>query len=113
MSAKEDSFFSEDPHQAEGLVQTELDRRVYHLRTLYDLSRELFGSVDFGAILRNFLFMTMGNFGASEGLVLSQDIHAKTIKHFFSVGFSDHDIETLKKSALDALETDSFSTSGK
>ena len=113
MVKKETAFSSKDLHQEEGLVQTELDRRVYHLRTLYDLSKELFSSVDVETILRNFLFMTMGNFGAGNGLVLSRDLHSKIPEHFFSMGFNDTDNETLKKSAWDYLETETFSMSGK
>ena len=110
MAADGTSFFSKDAHQTDELVQTELDRRVYHLRTLYDLSRELFGRIDFEGILRNFLFMTIGNFGAGEGLVLSRDIHSRTIKHIFSMGFDDGDTETVRSSALAFLETERVST---
>ncbi len=36
-------------------IQTELDRRVYYLRTLYDVSKDIFGSVEYEPILKNFL----------------------------------------------------------
>ena len=49
-------------------IQTELDRRVYYLKTLYDVSKDIFGSVEYETILKNFLLMTMGNFGLAEGL---------------------------------------------
>ena len=48
---------------------SELDRRVYHLKTLYDVSREVFSSIEFETILRNFLLMTMGNFGIIQGAI--------------------------------------------
>ena len=36
-------------------IQSGLDRREHHLRTLYDVSNELFAIVDIEKILRNFL----------------------------------------------------------
>ncbi|MGD8991047.1 MAG: hypothetical protein PVI00_06275, partial [Desulfobacterales bacterium] len=48
-------------------VQAELDRRVFHLKTLYDVSKDIYGSVETETILRNFLLMTMGNFGVMQG----------------------------------------------
>ena len=39
--------------KAEG-VQAELDRRVFHLKTLYDVSKDIYGSVKTETILRNF-----------------------------------------------------------
>jgi class 3 adenylate cyclase len=50
-------------------VQNELDRRIFNLKTLYDVSKDIFSSVDSDAILRNFLLMVMGNFGVAEGIV--------------------------------------------
>jgi len=50
-------------------VQLELDRRIFNLKTLYDVSKDIFSSVDSAAILRNFLLMVMGNFGVAEGMV--------------------------------------------
>jgi len=67
-------------------VEAELDRRVYHLKTLYDVGKDIFGSVDFEAILKNFLLMTMGNFGVMEGLILVLDMPSGKITHFQSNG---------------------------
>ena len=39
-------------------VQTELDRRVFYLKTLYDVSKDIFGTVDYETILKNFLLIT-------------------------------------------------------
>ena len=36
-------------------MQAELDLRLFHLKTLYDVSRELLGIVDIKLILKNFL----------------------------------------------------------
>ncbi len=48
-------------------VRAELDRRIFHLKTLYDVSKDLYGSVEVDAILRSFLLMSMGNFGVVTG----------------------------------------------
>lgn len=84
-------------------IQTELDRRVYYLRTLYDVSKDIFSSVDFNSILKNFLLMTMGSFGAGEGLILTLDSLSKKINGFSSIGFSDDDEKLLYDSGLQVL----------
>ena len=81
--------------QAEN-IQTELDRRVYYLKTLYDVSRDIFGSVDYETILKNFLMMTMGNFGVAEGFILTMDVPSEEINGFISVGFQADDILLLR-----------------
>jgi class 3 adenylate cyclase len=77
-------------------VQAELDRRVFHLKTLYDVSKDIYGSVDTETILRNFLLMTTGNFGVVEGLVTLMDIPSNAINHFVSIGMPDRDVSDLK-----------------
>ena len=42
-------------------AQAEIDRRLFHLKTLYDVIRELLGVVEINAIWKNFLLMTLGN----------------------------------------------------
>ena len=81
--------------QAEN-IQTELDRRVYYLKTLYDVSRDIFGSVDYETILKNFLMMTMGNFGVAEGFILTVDVPSGEINGFVSLGFQDDDNSLLR-----------------
>ena len=68
-------------------VQEELERQLFHLKTLYDVSRELLGSVEVEQILKNFLMMTTGNFGVLDGFVLTQEMPSREISHFVSVGF--------------------------
>lgn len=78
-------------------IRTELDRRVHHLRTLYDVSKELFGIIDSEGILRNFLMMTTGNFGVIEGFILTKDIHSKETTHFVCIGCTEHEQASLSK----------------
>jgi class 3 adenylate cyclase len=84
----------------------DLDRRVYHLKTLYDVSKDIFGSVDFGAILKNFLLMTMGNFGVIEALLLTLDTTSKEITHFEANGYGEEELASLRRGAKQLLWED-------
>ena len=78
-------------------IHDELDRRLFHLKTLYDVSHDLLGIVEVKAILKNFLMMTTGNFGVIEGFILTQDISSEEITHFVSVGFGTNERAELKE----------------
>jgi signal transduction histidine kinase len=80
-------------------VQAELERRLFHIRTLYDVSRELLGLTNIQSILRNFLLMTMGNFGALQGFVLIQDSESNHTLHFQHLGFLEEDHSLLEEVA--------------
>ena len=41
-------------------IELELSRRLFHLQTLYDASRELLGLSEMEAILRTFLLTALG-----------------------------------------------------
>ena len=84
-------------------IQTELDRRVYYLKTLYDVSKDIFGSVEYEPILKNFLLMTMGNFGVVEGFILTVDVPSKEINGFVSIGFQGDDISLLRTGGSEIL----------
>jgi class 3 adenylate cyclase len=89
-------------------IQTELDRRVYYLKTLYDVSKDIFGSVDYEPILKNFLMMTMGNFGVAEGFILTVDVPSREINGFISVGFQGDDISLLRTGGSEILLSDNL-----
>jgi class 3 adenylate cyclase len=84
-------------------TQTELDRRVYYLKTLYDVSKDIFGSVEYETILKNFLLMTMGNFGVAEGFILTVDVPSMKTNGFVSLGFQANDISLLKTGGSEIL----------
>ena len=84
-------------------IQTELDRRVYYMKTLYDVSRDIFGSVEYEPILKNFLMMTMGNFGVVEGFILTVNVPSKEMNGFVCVGFQDDDISLLRSGGSEIL----------
>ena len=84
-------------------VQSELDRRVFHLKTLYDVSKDIYGSVETETILRNFLLMSMGNFGVMEGFVILLDASSKEISQLVSIGMQDDDVDALRKDVIELL----------
>jgi class 3 adenylate cyclase len=79
-------------------IQLELDRRVFHLKTLYDVSKDIFSSVESDTILKVFLMMTMGNFGVMDGFLLTMQVPSNEVAHFVAMGFHDHDEAALKES---------------
>ena len=93
-------------------VQAELDLRVFNLKTLYDVSKDIYGSVESETIIRNFLLMTMGNFGVMQGFILLIGWPSKDNNQFVSVGFQDNLNQTLENSAIQLLgQTDWKETS--
>ena len=77
-------------------VQNELDRRIFYLKTLYDVSKDIFSSVESETILRSFLLMAMGNFGVSQGYILVVDAVSRTMAHFVEVGLEEDEAASLK-----------------
>ncbi|MGD9012532.1 MAG: adenylate/guanylate cyclase domain-containing protein [Desulfobacterales bacterium] len=84
-------------------VQAELDRRVFHLKTLYDVSKDIYGSVETETILRNFLLMTMGNFGVMQGFIILLDASSKDISQLVSIGMQDGEVDALQENVIDLL----------
>ena len=82
----------------------ELNKRVYHLKTLYDVSRDIFGTVDFAVILKNFLLMAMGSFGVIEGFILAMDNASEDIVHFESMGYQTNDLASLREDTRKLLK---------
>lgn len=69
-------FSSDDPalalEQAERAL-AEMERRVFHLKALYDTARELAALSDPARILDTFLLLTMGPLGVSMGLAVCME----------------------------------------
>lgn len=55
------------------LTESDGSRNLFHLKTLYDVSRVLLEQGDVDKIFRNFLLMTMGSFGVLKGFVFMQE----------------------------------------
>jgi signal transduction histidine kinase len=100
--AKTDSQISSSPEAA----QDENERRLFHLKTLYDVSRELLGVVEIKTILKNFLLMTLGNFGVIEGILLTHDPHSREESQLVTIGIEEDDNGSVLKSAIDFLAND-------
>jgi class 3 adenylate cyclase len=88
--------------QAES-VQAELDLRVFNLKTLYDVSKDIYGTVQSETIIRNFLLMTMGNFGVMDGFILLFDEPSQTTGQFVAIGFQDDNHDSLENAAVRLL----------
>ncbi len=78
----------------------ELDRRVYHLKTLYDVSKSIFGSVDSQSILREFLLMTMGSFGVLRGFVGISNGKKGDLACLEAAGFDEKSLERMTTGLL-------------
>jgi class 3 adenylate cyclase len=89
-------------------VQAELDLRVFNLKTLYDVSKDIYGSVESETIIRNFLLMTMGNFGVVEGFILLLDEPSKETNQFVSIGFQDSDRASLENGGIRLLDSENL-----
>jgi len=80
-------------------IEAELDKRIFHLKTLYDASQDIFGTLDFEIIAKSFLLMTMGNFGVVQGFILALDRPSGETTHFVSKGFHGSDPDVLQDDA--------------
>ncbi len=97
-----------DPHSAADEVQAELDKQLFHLKTLYDVSHELLGLTDVSMILRNFLLMSMGNFGTAQGFIMDENDHMGEINHFESFGFEEEEDSLIRSLGKEALLKKAF-----
>jgi serine phosphatase RsbU (regulator of sigma subunit) len=93
---------SQDPKGIEN-NRDELELQTYYLGTLFDISKDLFGTLDTASILQNFLLMTMGNFGVVEGFILTINLDSKETLHFVSNGFHNVDLAQLENSAKEII----------
>jgi class 3 adenylate cyclase len=75
----------------------ELERRMFHLKTLYDLSREI-GYIDMQQIVRNLLMMVVGTFGAERGLILLVDTASGRIDAMAELGVEEAGLQALADS---------------
>ena len=99
--AKEQIIMDTGSQDSKGIETSrdELELRTYYLGTLFDISKDLFGTLDTESILQNFLLMTMGNFGVVEGFILIINLDSKETVHFVSNGFHNIDLAALENSS--------------
>lgn len=89
-------------------TRAELDRRVFHLKTLYDVSKDIYGSVETQTILKNFLLMSMGNFGVDTGFVLLANVDSMKIEQLTQLGVQDTNAYSLRKACQLLLNQNGF-----
>ena len=67
----------------------ELEKRIFHLKALHDLSREigLLGESD--SILNNLLMMVLGTFGVERGLIVLRDARTNRVQALAHRGLDD------------------------
>ena len=103
MDSPESAKTNSDPVRLTEKVQVELDRRLFHLKTLYDVSHELLGVAEIKRILKNFLFMTAGNFGVVEGFIYTHDDRSTANEEFVTIGVDDSAHTVLQQEARQVL----------
>jgi adenylate cyclase len=82
----------------------ELERRIFHLKTLYDLSQEIGVLKGRKEIMKNLLMMIMGTVGALRGIVILVDISTGSAEEMFQRGMGENSLGILS----DAMESRRF-----
>ncbi|UCD78965.1 MAG: rhodanese-like domain-containing protein [Desulfobacterales bacterium] len=70
----------EDALRQVGLARGNLDRQIFYLQTLYELTAELSPIVNTESLMENFLLITMGTFGLAQGAVLLCDRENRSVR---------------------------------
>ena len=79
--------------------QQELEKRMFHLKTLHDVSREIGLLTDTKAIIENLLLMVVGTFGAERGVILLRDERENRIEAITHRGLDDAAASELARAA--------------
>lgn len=75
--------------------QHELEKRIFHLKTLYDLCQEIGYLKNTNEIIKNLLLMMIGNFGASRGVILIFDKTRRKVEAFTQRGLTSNSLNLL------------------
>jgi len=78
-------------------IQADLESCDFNLKTLNDISKDIYGSVEIDTIVKNFLLMCMGNFGILSGFALLLDVDRDGPDHFSAIGFPEEDVANLRE----------------
>lgn len=68
---------------------TELERRIFHLKALYDLSREIGSLSGTESVLHDLLMMVLGTFGVERGLIVLRDVRTNHVEALAHRGLED------------------------
>lgn len=83
-------------------TREELDRRLFHLKSFHDITRELAGLRDTGRILETFLLMVLGIFSVGQGYVLMLDREKKSVL-ISSRGIEKEELSHLPEAELERV----------
>ena len=82
----------------------ELERRIFHLKTLYDVGQVIGSLRDPEQIMKNLLLMIMGTFGALRGMIVLVDVQQGGLAGVMQRGMPKSELESL----FQAVEASSF-----
>ena len=83
--------------QSSEKIQAELDKTVFSLKTLHDISTDIFSSIETENIMHNFLLMCMGNFGSKRGFLMLMNLSDDKFDRDTSLGYRDEELGPLRK----------------
>lgn len=84
-------------------IQDEPDLRVMHLKTLQDVSRDIYSNIDTRTVLRNFLLLCMGYLGAIEGMIVLAQRFESVARHVVHIGMGIDEASLLEQWGLQVL----------
>ncbi len=95
----------EDYHKENEAAESELSKRLFHLKTLCDVSHVLLDQGNIDGTLRNFLLMTLGSFGVIEGFAFIDEEKALIPNKLISVGIDEETRPLIEKGCQKLLAT--------
>lgn len=78
-------------------TQADLDRTIFNLKTLHDISADIYSSIETPSIARNFLLMCMGNFGSKRGFLMLISGSDGRIDVEASLGYMQEELGPLRR----------------
>jgi len=95
----------EDYQRKNEATESELSKRMFHLKTLCDVSHVLLDQGNIDGTLRNFLLMTLGSFGVVEGFVFIDEEKALIPNKLIAVGIDEETHPLIEKACQKLLVT--------
>ncbi len=100
-----DSDVQKDYQKKNEATESELSKRMFHLKTLCDVSRVLLDQGNIDDNLRNFLLMTLGSFGVVEGFTFIDEEKALIPNKLITVGIDEETRPLIEKGCQKLLVT--------
>ncbi len=95
----------EDYQKKNEAAESELSKKMFHLKTLCDVSHMLLDQGNIDSILRNFLLMMLGSFGVVEGFAFIYEEKALIPKKLVTVGIDEETGLLIEKDCHKLLDT--------